>query len=292
MYTDFSVLGMSFYEIFICIGMLLALVFADKLGVKKGFSIALQKTLIIGALVAVVAGFAGAIIFQAFYNFMDDGVFVINSGTGMTFYGGLIFGIIAYLLVWFFLGKKMTKSDEPIRRFGAVADIAACVLPMAHGFGRLGCLFVGCCHGNPTDAWYGIYMGREGHRVKYVPIQLFEALVLFAIAAICFYLFFKRTKEKRMPLLPIYITGYAVWRFCVEFFRGDDRGATILPFLSPSQLVAVILGLAGIGYFILWLLKFRHNLSEIPVVKKKEKAPVVAETDGADTGLTENKQEN
>ena len=173
MYTDFSIFGMTFYEIFICIGMLLALILADKMGVKKGFSVALQKTLIIGALIAVISGFAGAIIFQAFYNFMYNGVFVINKSTGMTFYGGLIFGIISYLLVWFFLGKKMTKSDEPIRRFGAVADIAACVLPMAHGFGRLGCLFVGCCHGYPTDAWYGIYMGHEGSQVKYVPVQLF-----------------------------------------------------------------------------------------------------------------------
>ncbi len=285
MYRGEVLFGMGFYEIFLCIGMLSALLVADRLGIKKGFSVALQKTLIIGAVVGVGLGLFGAVLFQAFYNYMDGGKFAINATTGMTFYGGLIGGIVGYIVVWFTVGKAMTKSDEPIRRFGAVADIAACVLPMAHGFGRIGCLFAGCCHGNPTDAWYGIYMGPENNRVKYVPIQLFEAIVLFAIAAVCFVLFFKREKEKRIPLLPIYVVVYAVWRFCIEFLRGDDRGATIVPFLSPSQLIAVLLGCAGIGYFLLWLFKFRHNPSEVTekeyrAAQAAKQTPVLEETDG------------
>ena len=73
MYPYEVIFGMSFYEIFVCIGMLSALILADKLGIKKGLSVALQKTLIIGAVVGVVGGMFGAILFQAFYNFLNAG---------------------------------------------------------------------------------------------------------------------------------------------------------------------------------------------------------------------------
>jgi prolipoprotein diacylglyceryltransferase len=47
---------------------------------------------------------------------------------------------------------------------------------------------------------------------------------------------------------------YGVWRFCFEFARQDDRGATIIPFLSPSQLVAILMILIAAAYLVLWYL--------------------------------------
>ena len=40
---------------------------------------------------------------------------------------------------------------------------------------------------------------------------------------------------------------YGIWRFSVEFLRADDRGATIISFLTPSQLIAVLMVLGSIG---------------------------------------------
>lgn len=264
MYPYPIIFGMGLYEIMLTIGMLLALFLGDRMGIKRGFSVKLQKLLIINAVASIFIGIGGAVVFQAFYDFMETGVFKIDQSTGMTFYGGLIFAVIAFLLIWFFGGKAIGIGDEVKEKFKDMADIAACLIPMAHGFGRLGCLFGSCCYGAKTDAWYGVnmlmrrYYNAAGELVEVwerrVPTQLFEAIFLFVLAGIIFWLYFKRTDEKRFPLLPVYAGVYGVWRFCFEFVRQDDRGATIIPFLSPSQLVAILMILIAAAYLVLWYL--------------------------------------
>lgn len=262
MYPNVIFLDMGLYDIFIAIGLVLTLVFADSMGVQRGFSVRLQRLVIFSALGAIALGFFGAVLFQAFYNYMETGIFVIDAQTGMTFYGGLIFGILGYLAVWFGVGKLYCKDGEEVKRFGDIADIAACVIPMAHGLGRIGCLFAGCCHGAETDAWYGIFMHTEKYGyAKVVPVQLFEALFLFALSAAAFYMFFRLQGEKRLPLLPIYAIVYGIWRFFIEFIRGDFRGETIVSFLSPSQLVGLIMIIAGIIYFLVWYFKIKKKQS-------------------------------
>jgi prolipoprotein diacylglyceryltransferase len=43
---------------------------------------------------------------------------------------------------------------------------------------------------------------------------------------------------------------YGAWRFIIEFFRGDDRGATVVSFLTPSQLIAILMILGSIALFL------------------------------------------
>ncbi len=252
MYNKTIFLDMGLYEICIVAAIVGALTLADKMGIKRGFSVRLQKLVIYSAIGGIVIGFFGAVLFQAFYNFMDTGVFKITKTTGMTFYGGLLFGAAGYLVIWFGVGKGYCQEKEHVKKFSAIADIAAAVLPLAHGLGRLGCLFAGCCHGNATDAWYGITMDTPdmGHG-RFVPVQLFEAVALFALAGLILWLYFK-PKKVEFPLLPIYMIGYGIWRFVIEYARGDQRGETIVPFLSPSQLIAVALILGGVAYYIVW----------------------------------------
>ena len=262
MYPYAVFLGMGFYDILLAVAIVLSLFLADRMAIYRGFSVKLQKTLILSVVIAVLCAFPGAILFQAFYDFMKRGEFALTLSTGMTFYGGFIFGVGFFLLAWFLLGKYMCKSDEVKKNFGFVADMAACIVPLAHGLGRLGCLTAGCCHGAVTDAWYGITMYTEQGWQKVVPVQLFEALFLFLLSATMFWFFFKKFGKEnkgRFPLLPIYAIVYGLWRFFIEYARGDDVGATIVSFLSPSQLVAVLMICAGIAYFCVWYFKKKKN---------------------------------
>ncbi|MBQ9729751.1 MAG: prolipoprotein diacylglyceryl transferase [Clostridia bacterium] len=252
MYPERIFLGMYLYDICLLVGVLAALFLADKLIVKSGFSLGLQRLVLVDAFVSVVVGYGFAVLFQSFYNFLDTGVFQIR---GATFYGGLIGGVGAFLAVWFLAGKKFCAEGEHIRRFPDMLNVGACCVPFAHAFGRLGCLFAGCCHGRETTAWYGIYMltPKDGWKTV-VPIQLFEAIFLFALSAVLILLFFK-DKKLRLPLMAIYCGAYGAWRFVIEFFRGDSRGKTIVSFLSPSQLTAILLVGFAIGYFVWWAVK-------------------------------------
>ena len=51
--------------------------------------------------------------------------------------------------------------------------------------------------------------------------------------------------------MSVYLIGYGIWRFFIEYLRGDDRGETLLSFLSPSQLTAIVLSIVGVLLIVL-----------------------------------------
>ena len=51
----------------------------------------------------------------------------------------------------------------------------------------------------------------------------------------------------------IYLVGYGVFRFVIEYDRGDDRGILLQSILSPSQCISLIMVLLGI--FLVYLKK-------------------------------------
>ena len=247
MYPYPILFGMTLYEIFIIVGVIGVMIVFRFFGDRYKFSARLQNLVLFNTLAAITGGYFSAVLFQAFYDFMATGEFVLNQNTGATFYGGLFGGVATFIGVYFAVGAFMFKDREHLRAFPHLFNIAGVAIPLAHGFGRLGCLSVGCCHGGKTDAWYGIYSPELGY--KFVPIQLFEALVLFAIAVS---LFFLLLKSKRFPhTMSIYLMTYGIWRFFAEFFRADNRGQTIVEGLTPSQLTAIVLFFAAILLYVL-----------------------------------------
>ncbi len=245
MYPYDIVLGIDLYDIMLAVGFFAALVFFRICADRRGFSTGLQNLCIVGAMVGMLGGYGAALLFQALYNGLESGVFEVADGTGATFYGGLIGGAAFFLLVYFGAGNLILKDGQTQKRFFELSEIAAGSIALAHGFGRLGCLFAGCCHGRVTDAWYGVHNAYLNARA--VPVQLFEAIFLFSLAAV----FAWRLYRGRRGNFGWYLVGYAVWRFFFEYLRTDDRGASPVGFLSPSQLTAVVLLAVGIGFW--WL---------------------------------------
>lgn len=269
MYPYSIIFGIDLYTIFLCVGIIAALltfrIFSDRM--KMYWK--LQNFTIITAVLSVVGGYGSAVLFQGFYNFLADPSkgFVLDNRTGSTFYGGLIGGTATFLLIYFGIGALLFKDKIHSKSFFDVANIAAAAIAVAHAFGRLGCLMAGCCHGAKTDAWYGVYF--VSYRVKAVPIQLFESIFLFAL----FGLFCYRIIRKKSCNLPLYMILYGAWRFFVEFLRGDDRGATVVSFLTPSQLIAILMIIGSVALFFGERhLEKKQNACENKAVEKKEDA--------------------
>ena len=238
MYPYDLFLGMDLYEMLMVLSFLAALLYFRFWADRRGLGAKLQNLCILSAMPALFGGYGAAVLAQAFYNFLDDGVFRIATDTGATFYGGLIGGA-AFFLASYFIGGRVLKVD-PVGHFFEISEIAGGAIALAHGIGRLGCLFAGCCHGRVTDAWYGVTNVALG--VKTVPVQLFESLFLIALSAFLTWRLWKGSRGN----LGLYLIVYAVWRFLAEYMRGDDRGQSPIAFLSPSQLTAVILLLIGV----------------------------------------------
>ena len=98
----------------------------------------------------------------------------------------------------------------------------------------------------PDNPASGIY--HHGHKVY--PTQLFEAAGLLAIAITL--ILVKKHK------FGIYCLSYPVLRFLIEFLRGDNRGS-YFGFLSPAQLISVLILTATLIVLIIKLIKLNKK---------------------------------
>ena len=237
MYPYDLIFDLGLYELLVAGGIFCAMMMFRHLSEAREIPVRLHNFILADAVITVVGGYFCAVLMQAFYDWRATGLFKLTVNTGATFLGGFLGGALIFLCVYFIGVRFILDKNEVGGRFSEIADIIAVCLPRAHGFGRLGCLMAGCCHGAPAE--WGLYHINLG--MKVVPVQLFEAIFLFALTALLYFV----TKKYRGYSFALYMELYGVWRFAAEFMRADDRGETIVDFFSPSQLVSVLMILAG-----------------------------------------------
>lgn len=144
-------------------------------------------------------------------------------GGGFVFYGGLIFGLIFYLL-YSLLFKKFDFKKSYLLIPGLV---------FGHAVGRIGCFLTGCCYGSQCNLPWAIKMDGEYRH----PVQLYEAFALFVLG----YLSLKWIQKKKSNLYVVtnYLLVYSLVRFIIEFFRGDEIRGVFWLSLSTSQLISL-----------------------------------------------------
>jgi len=212
----------------------------------------------INALVAIIIGLLFAVLFQNLYDFIENPS-SYQWTWALTFYGGLIGGAISFLSGHFFFLEKHYPGY--MKDFLPIAP--ACI-SVAHGFGRIGCFLAGCCYGGVTDSPLGVLFPGMEHKVW--PTNLFEAIFLLVLSSILLFLAMKKNRSSLGPA--IYLIAYGIWRFLIEYLRGDHRGQFI-PGLTPSQFWSIIMVIGGLLYlFILYRIKKKKTLPLI--IKDKE----------------------
>ena len=167
---------------------------------------------------------------------------------GFVFYGGLYGALLGA-----FIYLKAVRRNV----WGALRVLLPLV-PLVHGFGRVGCFLMGCCYGVPSR--FGIAFTCSPiapNGVRLLPVQLIEAAGEGA-------LFFALTRPGAQRrggqwMLGVYLASYGVLRFLLEFFRGDDyRG--FLGALSLSQVISI----ATLVFAVLLLIISIQNRSKKP----------------------------
>ena len=249
----FNIFGLSIDLYLICflVGVIACLIFTVLAMKRTGYSSTARDTIIMIGIFAIIIGLLSASLFQAIYNLAAGKGFTFE---GMTFIGGLIGGVISFVGIYFLyvyvinprLKEKSFFKADMNKGIWYLLRIAPISITIAHGFGRIGCLFAGCCHGKVTDEWYGIWNAEVG--AKTVPIPLYEAIFLFVLSALMIILLFRLDFKYNMTL---YLISYGIWRFVIEYFRADYRG-DFIPGLSPSQFWSIVMVIGGIVIFFLY----------------------------------------
>lgn len=201
-----------------------------------------SNRLLFVSVIGLISLYIFAFLFNSLYHSIEEGEVVWG---GITWLGGVIgsFPVILVCIHWL----------VPKARGNAVYYFSLIVpgIVLGHAFGRLGCFFGGCCFGKVTYGPFGVvfpegspaaelYPGADGKSLPVYPTQLFEAFFEFALFS---FMILSRKKLKKYNLA-IYLIAYGLFRFLIEFLRGDDRGS-LGALLSPSQWSCIFLLLAA-----------------------------------------------
>lgn len=160
--------------------------------------------------------------------------------SGISYHGGVIGVVLAFI----YISRKYSV------KFFNFTELIIPAIPLGYMFGRIGNFINGELYGRTTDVAWGMYFPLDPtHQLRH-PSQLYEAfvegLLLFAI------LWYFRKKTPFQGFLPgLYLAGYGVGRFFVEFYRQPDAHlGKVLGFMTTGQIlcVAMVIGGAVVWY--------------------------------------------
>jgi phosphatidylglycerol:prolipoprotein diacylglycerol transferase len=215
------------------LGLQLAIARARKAGLDS------QKMLDLGVAL-VIAALVGAKVLLLLTNFnyfaANPGELVVLARSGGVFYGGLIGATL--VAFWY-----IKRHNLPL---WTTCDMFAPGIALGHVIGRVGCLMAGCCYGLPTtvawaitftDPFAAANVGTPLNQALH-PTQLYEA---GAELLILVFLLATERVGRRYPGRTFwgYMFLYAVSRFIIEFYRGDERG--LILGWSTSQFISLVL---------------------------------------------------
>lgn len=168
---------------------------------------------------------------------------------GSVFYGGL-FGCL--LAAYIFLKVRKLPVAEYM-------DLGAMSIPLFHSVARLGCFFSGCCYGIPWEHGivYHYSLAPDANGIPRFPVQLAESLLNFLLFLLILHLSNKGIMKNH--LMAVYGTVYPVYRFLLEYLRGDEYRGFFFGF-STSQLISIIVFTVTVTAFVINKLKSRRIL--------------------------------
>ncbi len=195
-----------------------------------------------GAMGVVLGGRFGYVLFYNFDRFLEDPLWLVRIWEGgMSFHGGLL-GVIAALALF----ARQRKLDP-----FAVYDFIAPVVPIGLGLGRLGNFIGQELWGRASDVPWAMVFPNDPLQVARHPSQLYQAL----LEGLCLFIILHLYSKKPRPAPAVgglFLAGYAVFRFSVEFVREPDNhiGFDAFGWMTRGQLLCIPMLLAGVALMV------------------------------------------
>jgi phosphatidylglycerol:prolipoprotein diacylglycerol transferase len=185
----------------------------------------------------ILGGRVGYVLFYNFSAFAENPaiLFRIWEG-GMSFHGGCLGVIIA---AYIYSRKRGWK-------FLAVGDFIAPLVPIGLGAGRIGNFINGELWGRTTDVSWAFVFPNAGPDPRHAS-QLYQFFLEGAVLFVILWLFSVRPRPVG-SVGGLFLLGYGVFRFIVEFFREPDLHLGLYASgLSQGQVLCIPMILAGAG---------------------------------------------
>ena len=185
--------------------------------------------------------------------FTADGLALLKEGlrvlgSGMVFLGGFIGGAFS---VYTLIRKRGIEWLE-------ICDIAAPLVALGHGIGRIGCLLVGDDYGVRTDSFLGMTFPYAkppfsamfsdvvpGETVYVFPTQIFEMVIYFLIFIYLRYIVVNFALYRfKGQIICEFLFLHGLGRFLIEFIRTNPD---VFLGLSGAQLISLLMMVSGMA---------------------------------------------
>ena len=272
----FTVYG---YGLMIAIGVLVAYSVGEYRAKKRGLDPDSLFWLTISCLIGGILGAKLLFILVEIKSIIANPKILLDVTHGFVVYGGIIGGIgVGYLFC------KIKKLP-----FLKYFDLVMPSIAIAQGFGRVGCMFAGCCYGRETDSWFHVIYQTSDfapNGVALIPTQLIMAILNFAHFFMLAYLAKKVVKHDGQ-VAGFYLVFYSIGRFFLEYLRNDPRGEVKM--FSTSQFISLFILAAGVGTILLCGYLGKKRAAGVDKVPVEENSAIV--TEEAEGNKTENTEE-
>lgn len=235
---SFTVYG---YGLMIAIGVIVAYTVGEYRAKKQGLNPDELFWITVSCLVGGIVGAKLLFYIVEIKEIIANPSLLLDVTHGFVVYGGIIGGIgVGYLYC-------RIRKLEFLKYF----DLVMPSIAIAQGFGRIGCMFAGCCYGRETNGWFHVIYESSDfapNGVALIPTQMIMALLNFAHFFILAFLIKKVVKHSGQ-VAGFYLVFYSIGRFFLEYLRNDPRGNVNL--LSTSQFISLFILAAGVGTILL-----------------------------------------
>ena len=188
----------------------------------------------------VVGGRIGWVIFYGGGPYFASPLRILETWRGgMSFHGGMI-GVGMALLLY---GRRHNLS------LVVLLDLINPVIPIGLFFGRIGNFINGELYGKPTDGSWGVIFPGDKAQLPRHPSQLYEAMLEGLLLFVALQLLAPRFKQQPGMITALFLLGYGLGRFAVEFVRLPDRDIGYLwGFITMGQSLSLPMILIGLGW--------------------------------------------
>lgn len=190
-----------------------------------------------GALGVILGGRLGYVIFYkpAYFWAHPEQIAAVWQG-GMAYHGGLL-GVI--LAIWIYTRRQALA-------FWPVIDFIAPLVPWGLAAGRLGNFINGELWGRPSDLPWAMVFPQAGDRLARHPSQLYQFALEGLLLGIVL-MWYSRFPRRPAQISGMFLFGYGLARFVVEFVREPDAFMPALPLdLTMGQWLSMPMILVGI----------------------------------------------
>jgi phosphatidylglycerol:prolipoprotein diacylglycerol transferase len=200
----------------------------------------LDDVMFYGILGTILGGRMGYVLFYKFGDYINVPwkIFYVWEG-GMSFHGGFLGVVIALAL--------FARSRK--RHWLSLTDFIAPLVPLGLAAGRLGNFINAELWGRPTGgSWAMIFPNVD--RVPRHPSQLYE-FALEGVALFVILWWFSAKPRPRGAVSALFLIGYGVFRFGVEYTREPDSFLGLLAMgFSMGQWLSLPMIVAGVAMFV------------------------------------------